>query len=61
MKAPLSRVEITGPPAQVAAVEQAASDLRASGRITGELVLTPSADAEAISVTAELAEPDPRP
>jgi len=58
MKAPLSRVEITGPVAQVEAVGKAASDLRASGRITGELVLTPSAHATEIRVTAELAETD---
>jgi valyl-tRNA synthetase len=58
MKAPLSRVEITGPTAQVEAVEKAASDLRASGRITGELVLTPSTQATEIRVTAELAETD---
>ena len=56
MKAPLSRVEITGPADQVAAVERAHSDLRASGRITGELVLTPRDDADEIVVTAELAE-----
>ncbi|WP_432478805.1 valine--tRNA ligase [Nocardioides sp. GXQ0305] len=58
MKAPLSRVEITGPADQVAAVERAASDLRASGRITGDLVLSPRAGAEEITVTAELAEAD---
>ncbi|HYH33862.1 MAG TPA: class I tRNA ligase family protein, partial [Nocardioides sp.] len=55
MKAPLSRVEVSGPPAQVAAVEMAAADLRASGRITGELVFAPVAEASQISVTAELA------
>ena len=58
MKAPLSRVEITGPIEQLEAVGKAAGDLRASGRITGELVLTPSAQATEISVTAELAETD---
>ena len=57
MKARLSRVEITGPADQVAAVERAATDLRASGRIIGELVLTPG-DGAGLSVTAELAETD---
>ncbi len=56
MKAPLARVEITGSADQVEAIEKAASDLRASGRITGELVLTPRTDATEIAVVAELAE-----
>ena len=56
LEAPLARVEITGPPSQVAAIDKASSDLRASGRITGELVLTPDEHATDITVTAELAE-----
>ncbi len=56
MKAPLSRVEITGPAEQVAQVERAAGDLRSSGKITGDLVFTPVEGAQAIAVTAELAE-----
>jgi valyl-tRNA synthetase len=58
MKAPLARVEITGSADQVEAIGKAAADLRASGRITGELVLTPSDEASEIAVTAELAETD---
>ena len=56
MKAPLARVEVTGPPEQVALVEQAAGDLRSSGRITGDLVFTAVEGADAIRVEAELAE-----
>ncbi|MGH3347675.1 MAG: valine--tRNA ligase [Nocardioides sp.] len=58
MKAPLVRVEITGPEDQVALVEQAALDLRASGKITGDLVFSAVAGAEEIGVEAELAQPD---
>ncbi|MFL6136096.1 MAG: valine--tRNA ligase [Nocardioidaceae bacterium] len=56
MRAELSRVEITGPTDQVAAVASAAEDLRKAGKITGELVFTTDPDAEAITVEAELAE-----
>jgi valyl-tRNA synthetase len=55
MRAQLSRVEISGPAAMVAAAELAADDLRAAGKITGELVFTPS-DGTEISVAAELAD-----
>ncbi|QBR93931.1 valine--tRNA ligase [Nocardioides euryhalodurans] len=58
MKAPLARVEISGPADQVAAVEKAAADLRSSGRITGDLVFTSVAGADQITVQAELAETD---
>ncbi len=54
MRTPLSRVEITGPAAVVEAVRLAEDDLRAVGRITGDLVLTADESAE-LSVTAELA------
>jgi valyl-tRNA synthetase len=56
MRAELSRVEITGPEDMVRAAEQAADDLRRTGRITGDLVFTVAEDAEAISVDARLAE-----
>jgi valyl-tRNA synthetase len=56
MKAPLSRVEVRGPAELVALVEQAAGDLRSSGKITGDLVFTAVEGADAISVDAELAE-----
>ena len=56
MKAPLSRVEITGPAALSPQVELAADDLRSSGKVTGELVFTTDDSADAIRVDAELAE-----
>ena len=56
MKAELSRVEITGPPALLAGVESAADDLRRAGKITGDLVFTPDENAQELSVSAELAE-----
>jgi valyl-tRNA synthetase len=55
MRAPLSRVVVTGPAALVEAAGQAADDLRAVGNIVGELVFTPSDAATEISVDAELA------
>ncbi len=42
MRAALSRVEISGPGTLVAAAELAADDLRAVGKITGDLVFTPT-------------------
>jgi valyl-tRNA synthetase len=54
MRAELSRVEISGPAALVAAAELAAEDLKATGKITGELVFTPD-EATEIAVAAELA------
>jgi len=56
MKAQLARVEITGPAEQVALVEQAADDLRTSGKITGELVFRADDGADEIGVEAVLAE-----
>ena len=56
MKAQLSRVEISGPADLVASVESAADDLRRVGKITGDLIFTPDANATDISVSAELAE-----
>jgi len=60
MRAELSRVEITGPEALVRAAEQAADDLRKTGRITGDLVFTVVEDAQEISVNAQLAEAPPQ-
>ncbi|WP_134764933.1 valine--tRNA ligase [Nocardioides sp. 1609] len=60
MKAPLSRVEVTGPADAVDAVRRAEADLRAVGRITGDLVLTTDESATEIAVSAELA-PAPTP
>ena len=56
MRAELSRVEITGPETLVRAAEQAADDLRKTGRITGDLVFTVVDDAQEIAVDAQLAE-----
>jgi valyl-tRNA synthetase len=56
MRAPLARVEVTGPPALVEAASAAAADLRRAGHVQGDLVFTPSADAIEISVAAELAD-----
>jgi valyl-tRNA synthetase len=53
MRAELSRVEIAGPAELVRAAELAAGDLRAAGKIVGDLVFTTDDSAE-ISVTAEL-------
>jgi valyl-tRNA synthetase len=55
MKAPLARVEISGPADQIALVEQAADDLRESGKIIGDLVFTPVDGAEELSVQTEFA------
>jgi valyl-tRNA synthetase len=55
MKAPLARVEISGSADQIALVEQAADDLRESGKIIGDLVFTPVDGAEELSVQTELA------
>ncbi|HEY1134260.1 MAG TPA: valine--tRNA ligase, partial [Nocardioides sp.] len=55
MRAELSRVEIRGPQAQVFAAEQAADDLRKTGKITGDLVFTVDDSATELSVDAELA------
>ena len=55
MKAPLARVEISGPADQIALVEQAADDLRESGKIIGDLVFSPLDGAEELSVQTELA------
>ena len=55
MRAPLSRVEITGPAALVEAAQQAQDDLRAVGTIVGELVFVADESATELRVTAELA------
>jgi valyl-tRNA synthetase len=55
MRAPLSRVEVTGATPLVEAAAQAANDLRAVGSIVGELVFTADDTVTDISVAAELA------
>ncbi|KRB79594.1 valine--tRNA ligase [Nocardioides sp. Root190] len=56
MKTPLSRVEVTGPERAVRDAEVATSDLVAAGKISGDLVFTVDADANEITVTAEIAD-----
>jgi valyl-tRNA synthetase len=55
MRAPLAKVEVSGPPALVEAAAAAADDLRRAGHVKGDLVFTAS-DAPEITVTAELAD-----
>ncbi|TNM40528.1 valine--tRNA ligase [Nocardioides albidus] len=56
MRAPLARVEVTGPARLVEAAEKAADDLRRSGNVVGDLVFTVDEDTTELSVTAEIAE-----
>jgi valyl-tRNA synthetase len=55
MRTPLAAVTISGPAEQIALAEQAADDLRAVGRIEGELRFTAS-DSGDVTVEAELGE-----
>jgi valyl-tRNA synthetase len=57
MRAPLARVEVTGPPALVAAAALAADDLRRACTIHGDLVFTPTDSAPDLTVSATLAAP----
>jgi valyl-tRNA synthetase len=54
MRAPLARVEVSGPQPLVEAAAAAADDLRRAGHVQGDLLFTPS-DAGEITVSAELA------
>ncbi|HWJ82256.1 MAG TPA: valine--tRNA ligase [Nocardioides sp.] len=56
MKTPLARVEITGPEKLVRDAECAADDLRAAGKIEGDLVFTVDDGLTDLSVNAEIAE-----
>jgi valyl-tRNA synthetase len=56
MRAELSKVVVTGPPALVALAEQAGSDLRATGKVTGTLDFVADESAQEISVDATLAD-----
>ena len=60
MRTELVRADVTGPAEAVAQAERAADDLRAAGRVTGELTFTPSSDATVtdITVDAEVAPQD---
>jgi valyl-tRNA synthetase len=56
MRHELTRAEVRGPGALVASAQAAADDLRAAGKVVGELVFTPSDDGE-VTVAAEVASP----
>lgn len=56
MRAPLDRVEITGPEKLVRDAELAADDLRRVGNVLGEVVFTVDGQTTELTVTAEIAE-----
>ncbi|WP_141012697.1 valine--tRNA ligase [Nocardioides sambongensis] len=56
MKTPLASVTVTGPEKAVRDAEFAAADLRAAGKVVGELTFTVDAGADELAVAAELAE-----
>jgi valyl-tRNA synthetase len=53
MRTELVRVAVSGPADLVAMAQQAADDLRAAGRITGELTFTPSSDESVSELTVD--------
>jgi len=53
MKTEVSKVEVTGPAARLSLAERAEPDLRAAGRITGEIVWNAD-DSDAVKVVATL-------
>ena len=57
MRTELSRVLVSGPAERVALAERAADDLRAAGRVIGDLVFTPidPSRQDTLTVTAEIA------
>ncbi len=57
MRTELTRVEVTGPEALIRQAEVATTDLRAAGKITGELLFTVDPAATELSVDAEIAPP----
>jgi valyl-tRNA synthetase len=56
MRTELTRVEVRGPADQLALAERAAEDLRAAGKVVGELRFTATDDSE-VTVVAEVAAP----
>jgi valyl-tRNA synthetase len=59
MRAPLAKVEITGPAKLVKDAESAADDLRRAGNVVGDLVFTDDEDATELTVVAEVADEAP--
>ena len=55
MRAPLTRVEVSGPQSLVDAAASAADDLRRAGHVQGDLLFT-ATDGTEIAVSTELAE-----
>jgi valyl-tRNA synthetase len=53
MKTEVSKVEVSGPAARLELAERAEPDLRAAGRITGEIVWSPD-DSDSVTVVATL-------
>ena len=53
MKTEVSKVEVSGPAARLTLAERAEVDLRAAGRITGEILWSPD-DSDSVSVVATL-------
>ena len=53
MKTEVSKVEVSGPADRLALAEQAEVDLRAAGRIIGEIVWSPD-ESDTVSVIAAL-------
>jgi valyl-tRNA synthetase len=53
MRTELVRVDVSGPADAVALAQKAADDLRAAGRITGELTFTPSSDESVSELTVD--------
>ncbi len=53
MRTELVRANVTGPAEAVALAQEAADDLRAAGRVTGELTFTPSSDTSVTDLTVD--------
>lgn len=54
MKTEVSKAEVTGPAARLTLAERAENDLRAAGRITGEILWSPEDTADSVTVVATL-------